>query len=145
MSITGPLLAHVDEITRTTFPDARAFVHGELPDDPPPRHVTIDEIDTVHERHFGGGSGIVHPRWEFHVWTRRESEGRILADRLREAFDNLRGMIGVAGHETVVAGVFLDSIQHTFEVPADGSNRGWHRHRLDMVIWHPESETPVRR
>lgn len=145
MNMSGPLLAHVDEITRTTFPEARAFHHGELPDEPPARHVTLDEIDTVHERHFGGGSGIVHPRFEINVWTRRHDDGRLLADRLREAFDNLRGKIGVAGHEAVTAGAFLESIQHTFEAPSDGSNLGWHRHRLDVVIWYDESETPVRR
>ncbi len=106
-------------------------------------YITYFRVSAVHERHLGGGAELAHPRFQINVWSLSADEAELLADAIRESMDNFSGRIETSNATVDIRASFLESDEDDFEQPRDATNRGVHSRKLDFVIWHKETATPV--
>lgn len=119
----------------------RIYPVGEVKETVRPPYITFLRVSNVHERHYGGGSGVAHPRWQIDCWARSALEAEQLGDAVRNALDNFKGDVDVGSETLSVRSTFLENDDMGFELPFDGSGRGVHRVRMDFTIWHRETIT----
>ena len=145
MTFRQSLSDQLRTIARGAFSDAEVFPAGVAPAPAQAitRYVTFQRISANHVRHLQGGSGLATDRYQVTSWAKKPADAMVLAERLRERFDNnRRGGIGEAGNLWATNAVFLESEQDTFDTPTDASQEGWHGVIQDFILWHEETTTP---
>ena len=94
-------------------------------------------------RHLGGGAGIATVRIQFDCWTDTPEATDLIAEALRVSLDNYRDYLG-AGESAVFANqIHLDDDSDDVAEPIDASQVGKVGRRVDFLITHEESVTPV--
>jgi len=121
----------------------RVYPVGESPKTIVYPYITYQKISNRHIRHMSVGSQLAASRFQINCWAKDASDADAVGQAVREAMDNRRGDIGTGGNVVNLRGSFLDSDDEDFEPPSDDSKVGRHNARLDLIIWHVESATPV--
>ena len=142
MSLRVSLFKHLQATVRDVFVDADVYPVGALPKQTRTRYVTFQRISAQHQRHLGGGSGLVSQRWQIDCWARTMADAELMSDAIRVALDNRTTAIGDGENLTPINAAFLEDDSEEFTAPTDKSQIGHARVRMDFMIWHSETVTP---
>lgn len=146
MSIRAAIYSHLTttaSITATLSSATAVFGPGTFPNSPPEKYIVIGQISKVPARHLGGGSGIARVRIQFDCWTNTPEATDLIVEALREAMDNYRGLLGVDASQVFANQIHLDDDSDDDAEPINASQVGKVGRRVDFLITHEESVTPV--
>lgn len=130
-------------VSAATTAAGRVYPVGEVPTSAARPYITFQKISNTHTGHQGGGSGLAHARYQFNCWADTANAADVLADEVRKHLDYFTGDMGTAPNTVDVRVCVLDNDIDDFEQPTDASQVGRFVNRLDFVIHHRETVTPV--
>lgn len=141
MSLAGALRTHL--VNASTSAGDRVWPKGHVPTGAIFPYIAYQRINNSHVRHQSGGSGLAEPRYQIDCYGDRFSTADTLGSEVRELLDNFTGTLGSGDVTASVEIAYLDNDFSDEEPATDNSQIGRYVERLDFIINHRETTTPV--
>ena len=146
MTIRAALYSHLTgtlAITDTLSKATAVYYQGTYPNSPPAKYIGIQQISRVGTPHLGGDGGLAQKRFQLNCWADSSEDCDLITEALRKALNGFRGDFGFDASTVFANEIRLDDDNDEPLDPIDSSQQGKVGRRLDFLIWHQESLTPV--